>query len=275
MAVLLCILLLLCAPGLRAQSQVNAVHSDTDAKPMAADAVPSFDVASIRPNNSGGYRSGFVLVNIEGEHYYARKVSALDLIKFAYRLQAKQILGLPSWANEKTYDISAVMQPEGRPSFDQLRIMLQKLLADRFKLAAHPDQRTLPVYVLTVAKGGSRLKPSTSPNVHDLERPAAGGMEFALYGSPTSGYANYLQQALVDRPVLDHTSLPGKYDYDVTFLPDQTMFGGRFRPSPDTLANAAPNFFTAIQEQLGLKLTPANASANVLVVDHLEPPSEN
>jgi uncharacterized protein (TIGR03435 family) len=271
---LFCALLLACAPVLSAQNQVNAVHSDANARPMAADANPSFEVASIRPNDTPG-RIGFVLVNIQGEHYYARKVSPVDLIKFAYRLQAKQVVDLPSWATEKTYDISAVMQPEGHPSGDQLRVMLQKLLADRFKLTTHTDQRVMPVYTLTVVKGGSKLKPSESPNVHDLERPVAGGMEFILYGSPTSGYANYLQQALVDRPVVDHTGLAGKFDFDVTFMPDETMFGGRFRASPDSQANSAPNFFTAIQEQLGLKLTPEKASANVLVVDHIEPPTEN
>jgi uncharacterized protein (TIGR03435 family) len=241
---------------------------------MAADANPSFEVASIRPNDTPG-RAGFVLVNIQREHYYARKVSPLDLIKFAFRLQAKQVFDLPSWATEKTYDISAVMQPEGHPSGDQLRTMLQKLLADRFKLTTHSDQRVIPVYVLAVAKGGSKLKPSESPNAHDLERPATGGMQFILYGSSTSGYANYLQQALVDRPVIDHTGLTGKFDFDVTFMPDETMFGGRFRPSPESQANAAADFFTAIQEQLGLKLTPEKASATVLVVDHIEQPSEN
>jgi uncharacterized protein (TIGR03435 family) len=271
---LLCALVLASAPTLFAQNQVNAIHSDTTAQPMAADANPSFEVASIRPNDTPG-RIGFVLVNIQGEHYYARKVSPLDLIKFAYRLQAKQVIDLPSWATEKTYDISAVMQPEGHPSGDQLRTMLQKLLADRFKATTHTDQRVMPVYVLAVAKGGSKLKPSDSPNIHDLERPVAGGMEFVLYGSATSGYANYLQQALVDRPVVDQTGLTGKFDFDVTFMPDETMFGGRFRPSPEALANAAPNFFTAIQEQLGLKLTPEKVSATVLVVDHIEQPSEN
>jgi uncharacterized protein (TIGR03435 family) len=241
---------------------------------MAADAKPSFEVASIRPDDEGS-RSRFSIVNIEGEHYSARKVTVRDLMKFAYRLQAKQIDGLPSWADETTYDINALMQPEGRPSFDQLRVMLQKLLADRFKLTTHSDQRVMPVYVLAVAKGGSKLKPSDSPNVHDLERPVAGGMEFILYGSPTSGYANYLQQALVDRPVVDQTGLTGRFDFDVTFMPDETMFGGRFRPSADSQASAAPNFFTAIQEQLGLKLIPEKASATVLVVDHIEQPSEN
>lgn len=260
-------LFLACAPALFAQS-------NTTAQPMAADANPSFEVASIRPNDTPG-RVGFVLINVQGEHYYARKVTPLDLIKFAYRLHDSQVIGLPSWASEKTYDISAVMQPEGHPSGDQLRVMLKKFLADRFKLMNHEDQRVIPVYVLTVAKGGSKLKSSDSPNVHDLERPVAGGMDFILYGSAPSGYANYLQQALVDRPVIDRTGLTGKFDFDVTFMPDETMFGGRFRPSPDSQANAAPNFFTAIQEQLGLKLAPEKASANVLVVDHMEQPSEN
>jgi uncharacterized protein (TIGR03435 family) len=274
MKLLVSTLLVACAPAFCAAYQVNAVHSDSSRKPMAADADPSFEVASIHPNDTPG-RIGFVLVNIQGDHYYARKVTPLDLIKFAYRLQVRQVIGLPSWASEKTYDISAVMQPEGHPSGDQLRLMLQKFLADRFKLAAHIDQRIMPVYALTVAKSGSKLKPSDSPNVHDLERPATGGMEFILYGSPTSGYANYLQQALVDRPVIDQTGLTGKYDFDVTFMPDETMFGGRFRASPESLATAAPDFFTAIQEQLGLKLTPEKASATALVVDHIGQPSEN
>jgi uncharacterized protein (TIGR03435 family) len=261
---------LLTAPVLQAQT-VNAVQTNTNAAAMPSDADPSFDVATIKPPSSPGFR----LVNIQGEHYSAHNVTLQDLVKFAYSLQANQIVNLPKFGEENRYDITAVMQPEGHPNGDQLRIMLRKLLADRWKLTSHTEQHVLPVYILTAPHGADKLKPSEFTSVSDIEREAPGGMEFTLRGATGANYANYLQQALMNRPVVDHTGLTTRYDYDVTFLPDETMFGGRFHASSDTLANSAPNFFTALTESTGLKLTPDKISVDVLVVDHAESPSAN
>lgn len=268
-------LALLLPVGLYAQAPVTAIHADTNLAAMAADADPSFSVATIKPNPSESRYTGFSLVNIQGERYSARNVSLEDLVKFAYSLQGSQIAGLPEWAGQKRWDISAVMEPEGRPDGDQLRTMLRKLLAERFKLAAKTEQRVLPVYTLTVAKGGIKAPASDGKVSGDVEHPAVGGMEFAYRGATIKTYANYLQQSLMNRPVVDQTGLSGRYDFDLTFMPDDTMFGGRFRLPPDMMDKAAPNIFTALQQQLGLKLTPEKVLVDVLVVGHAEEPTEN
>jgi len=252
---------------------VNAVRTDTSATPMPADADPSFEVATIKPPSS----HGFFLLNIQGEHYAAHNVTLQDLIKFAYSVQAAQIDNLPKFASEDRYDIGALMSPEGRPTGDQLRTMMRKLLAERWKLAFHTEQRTMPVYALTAPHGAEKLKPSTALTAADTEREVPGGMEFAFRGVTTKTYANYLQQALLDRPVVDQTGLEdkGKFDFDIIFMPDDSMFGGRFRPSADTLDKAAPGFFTALADTTGLKLVPEKSPVDVLVIDHAEAPSAN
>jgi uncharacterized protein (TIGR03435 family) len=262
------VLAVLSATALRAQTA-----------PMAASADPFFEVATIRLHKSDGLnpRAGYSIVDIAGEHYSARNVSLEDLVKFAYRLPTRQVINLPSWADGNRYDISAVMQPEGRPNGDQLRIMLQKLLAERFKLTSHTEQRVLPAYALTVVKGGAKMPTSDGKISDDTEHAVPGGIEFLFRGVTVKIFANFLQQALVDRPVVDQTGLSAtaNYDFDLTFLPDESMFGGRYRASAENVANSAPNLFTALQEQLGLKLSPEKLSVDVLVIEHVEAPSAN
>lgn len=246
--------------------------------PMAADTDPSFEVATIRLHTASGRnpRAGFNIVDLEGRRYNAHNVSLEDLIKFSYILQNRQLIGLPARADEVRYDISALMEPEGTPNGDQLRTMVRKLLAERFKLATHTEKRQLSVYALTLAKGGAKLPVSDGTPSSDTEHPVSGGTQFVLHGVTVAAYVNFLQR-VVDRPVVDRTSLPAAtdYDFDLTFLPDDSMLGGRYRPSSENLANPEPNLFTAIQEQLGLKLTPEQIPADVLVIDHFEAPSEN
>lgn len=260
----------LTAVGLRAQIRPAVVGPMTKSTSMAADAEPSFEVATIKPNASGGF--GINL--IQGSHYAARNVSLDDLVKFAYQLHATQVIGLPDWAGQDRYDVAAVMQPEGRPSMNQVRTMLKKLLADRFKLAFHDETRVLPIFVMTIAKSGPKMRPSDGVISGDSEHEVPGGVQFVFKGVTAKAYADFLQQVVVDRPVVDHTGLTGKFDFDVTFLPDETMFGGRVQMPPDT-SNSAPSLFTALQDQLGLRLIPDKSVTNVLVIDHAEKPSEN
>ena len=263
-------LALLLPSALHAQASLT----NTNAAPMAADADPSFDVATIKPHPLDGPYTGFRLVNIQGERYSARNVSLVDLTKFAYSMQLNQLIGLPSWAGESRYDISAIMQPAGHPNGDQIRTMLRKLLADRFQLTFHREQRVLPVYTLTVVKSGLKATVSSDKGFTDFEHERPGGMEMGERDATSAMFANYLQQALMNRPVVDQTHLPGRYDFAVTFMPDDTMFGGRFH-FPDSGDSAAPSIYTALQQQMGLKLTPDKTSVDVLVIDHVQEPSAN
>jgi uncharacterized protein (TIGR03435 family) len=157
--------------------------------------------------------------------------------------------------------------------------MIRKLLGERFQLKFHHEKRELSAFVLTVGKDGAKLQP-TQPNgnLHGVGMQAAktGAMLFA-YNSPVPAFTNFLQSLVLDRPVVDQTGLTGRYDLTVTFTVDDSMFNGHppAFPKPADGVEPAPNLFEAIQEQLGLKLTPEKAQVDVLAVDHVEKPSAN
>ncbi len=238
-------------------------------KPMAADADPSFAVATIKLSNA----TGMTLNSQQGEHYMARNVTLLDVVKFAYQLSPQQVVGMPGWATQDRYEIAAVMQPEGKPSTDQVRTMLKKLMVERFKLAVHTEQRMMPTFVLTVDKGGPKMKAGDGIHSGDVVHETATGIELNVRGTTAAGYCGYLQQVVLNRPVVDQTGLSGKYDFDVTFMPDETMFGGRMRQPTEGTVTAA-SLYTALAE-IGLKLTPEKTATDVVVIDQAEKPTAN
>jgi uncharacterized protein (TIGR03435 family) len=252
-------------------------------KPMAADADPSFEVATIKPNNSGA--PSLQGLTLRGRNFATRNSSLGDLISFGYEVQAKQIVGAPDWINTDRYDIAAVPDQEGSPNPEQVRIMIRKLLADRFKLTFHHEKRELSAFVLTVGKDGSKLKPTqlqgTLPGMGFA--PAKGGMTMRVINGTMGDFTSVLQTLVLDRPVVDDTGLKGKFDFAFTFTPDDSEFNGhppKFPQQADgangnTEADAAPGFFDALQQQVGLKLDAKKTPVDVLVIDHVEKPSEN
>ena len=246
-------------------------------KPMPADADPAFEVATIKPNHSG--IMGLQALTFKGRTFITDNSSLADLLMWAYSVQRKQIIGAPDWIDNDRYDISATPDHEGSPSADQVRVMIRKLLADRFQLKFHHDQRELSAFVLTVARDGSKLKPSQpNGNLHGIGIQAAptGALMFAN-NAPIPAFTSFLQSLVFDRPVVDQTGLTGKYDITVTFTPDDSLFNGQpiGVPKPAEGVEPAPNLFTAIQQQLGLKLTAEKTQVDVLTIDHVEKPSAN
>jgi len=243
-------------------------------KMMAADANPSFDVATVKPSDPNNQGKGF---GVRGRNFSTRNTSLVDLIEFAYDVHAKQIVGAPDWVDKDKYDIAAVPDKDGTPSYEQWKGMLQKLLAERFKLTFHKEKRELSVYVLTVGKGGPKnitKSESTAPGFSIPIHPAPGGIMMSMINATMTNFAVFgLQSGVLDRPVLDQTGLTDKFDFNVTWTPDDSQFGGHMKVPPSD--NPAPNLFTAIQEQLGLKLEAVKAPADVMVIDHVEKPSEN
>jgi uncharacterized protein (TIGR03435 family) len=278
-----------------------------------SDAHPAFAVASIKRNTSNwseptqhpmgvGYRPGGRLT--------ATNASLRLLIQFAYAahdsphslpLLASQVVGGPAWINSPGYDIEA--KPEGSADQKHTWLMLQTLLADRFKLALHRETRELPVYALTAVKNGPKLPaakeagcvsfpPGTSP------RYVPGKVDCGYVSGPFSGYeagllhikgskvhmADLIRElaSVLDRPVLDKTGFSGEFDLDLSFTPDEALMGfpglggpgdpGGSRPPTDP---DLPNIFAALEEQLGLKLVPAKGPVEVLVIDHAERPAAN
>jgi uncharacterized protein (TIGR03435 family) len=246
-------------------------------KPMAADADPSFEVATIKPNPSGG--TSIQGLTLNGRNFAVRNGSLGDLIAFAYDLQMQQIVNGPGWMNSDRYDIAAVPDVEGMPNADQLRIMVRKLLADRYKLTFHHEKRQLSAYVLTVGKGAQNLTPDQSgislPGMRYLPGPE--GLSLMMGNATLTDFTSFLQMLVLDHPVLDQTGIKGRFDFKVTFTPDDSQFGGHAPKLPEqaSATESTPNLFDAIQQQLGLKLTAQKTAVDVVAIDHVEKPSPN
>ena len=300
------------APRVRAQSTA----SDWE---KAAGGKMSFDVASIKQNKYGDSPAGRTTTNVgfdAGDDYRptggllrASSWPVAVFISFAYKLTPSQANllqpRLPKWAATDRFDIEA--HAAGNPSKDQMRLMMQSLLADRFKLAIHFETRQLPVFAVVLVKPGKtgpQIQPYSDGPPCDLVAPPStpnsspnqpikdpgwflpcgnlGAMFIAgrvhigernMTMSQIAGALPVISMGTLDRPVVDQTGLTGNFDLRIEFTPPanrpQTP-GSTFQPD-----DAGPTFLEALKEQLGLKLESQTGPVNVLVLDHIEEPSEN
>jgi uncharacterized protein (TIGR03435 family) len=244
-------------------------------KPMAADANPVFEVAVIKPSNPDEQVKEF---RVNGRQFSTRNMTVKDIITYAYGLHPRQIIGGPAWLESEKYDLLAQPDGEGQPNEQQWKTMIQKLLADRFKLTFHRDKEELSVYAITIGKAGPKLtKSAGDPN--GLPTIAFKGLGvLPVVNATITDFASVMQIAVLDRPVVDQTGITGRYDFTLTWTPDETQFaalGVRLPPPVADNPAAPPNLFEAMQGQLGLKLEATKAAADVLVIDHVEEPSPN
>jgi len=250
---------------------------------------PAFDVVSIRENKSANVRPDF---GVTANGYHGRSIPPFLLMITAFvpasgnagLYNPDQIEAMPDWMRNSHYDIEAKVADEDAAAWKQpevQRAMLQQMLADRFKLATHRELQEKPVFDLVVVKGGPKFKASATTDVDEIRKsyPTAtvlpGGM-MQVHG-PNPHQTTILNATMADlgtlfgkglgRPIVDKTGLTGRYDIsldlDLSPGPDGT------RPDPVGVV------LTASQEQLGLKLEPAKEKVEVLVIDHVEQPSEN
>jgi uncharacterized protein (TIGR03435 family) len=242
---------------------------------MAAFGQPAFEVASIKPQPWTGQR-GSVGVFVRGDTLDGEHVGLNDLVAFAYNLRGFQLTGGPAWgirgelASSVLYQVTAKATGDPPPPIDQFRRMLQTLLADRFHLQVHHVSRDFPTYNLVVAKGGPRLKESSNDAQLSTRVSSRGKsgirIETArmtmpeLVDNQLSGYSG--------RPVFDKTGIAGSYGFVLEFVVDNLTVG------PDD-ASAGPSLFTALQDQLGLRLETSTAAFDTVVIDHAEKPSDN
>jgi uncharacterized protein (TIGR03435 family) len=246
-------------------------------KPMAADADPSFDVAVIKPAKPEmqGKGKGFAMPG--PRQFLTINTNVRDLIWYAYGLHARQIAGGPPWMETDSFDITAKSAGEGQPSQNQFKVMLQKLLADRFQLAFHKEQRELSVYAIVLGKNGPKLTKSAGDPSAPPSLAFTGLGTLPARNASMAEFAGVMQGAVMDKPVVDQTGLAGKYDFLLKWTPDDSQFaamGIKVPPPPDDPA-APPDLNTALQDQLGLKMIATKASVEVMVVDKLSKPSEN
>ena len=243
-------------------------------KAMAADANPVFEVATIKPSRPDTPGIG---IRVNGRQFSTLNTTLSDLIKFAYGIHAKQIVGGPLWLESEKYDLLATPEGEGQPNDKQLRTMLQKLIADRFQLTFHRDKKELSVYAIVVEKTGPKLTKNES-NPNGLPGLGLRGLgNLVVRNANMADFAGLLQSVILDRPVLDQTGLAGRFDFTLLWTPDEFQFSGlgaRGAP-PQADGAAAPDLFTAFREQLGLKLDSTKAPTEVLVIDRVEKPSPN
>lgn len=211
----------------------------------------------------GGFRIG---------RFSAQGFTLKDLIAYAYDVDSRQIIGGPNWSQSERYDIVGKQGKAGPLSPDLGKLMLRTLLSDRFQLKIHRDIREMPVYVMTVAAGGLKMKPRT-----EGDGGAPGGMPIEGARIPgrntTIQFLAYGLQQLLDRPVLDSTGVPGSFDFDLSWRPDPTQFRGRGDQVPSNPDD--PDLFTALKQQLGLRLEPQKAPAPIIIVDSAEKPTDN
>ncbi len=241
---------------------------------------PAFEVASIRPNVSGAPSAHYRLL----PGFNAENATLKNLLAMAYDVADFRISGGPGWINSDRYDIEAKTQ--GNPSLDQKMSMLQTLLQDRFNLALHRETKELPIYALTVPKGGPKLQPLREGSciMPDPKNPtlapgktltdycglvvSMGRGQLELASASMADLARSLSR-LTGRTVVDKTGITGVFPVHLTFVPDDIAADG------PPVNGSGPSIFTAVQEQLGLKLESTKGPVDVLVIDHVEKHSEN
>ena len=236
--------------------------------------VPSFEVADVKANKSGDVR---MAVDFQpGGRFSARNVPLRILIALAYHVRPDAVTGGPGWLGSERFDIVAKASQTTPP--EELRRMLQTLLAERFKLALHSDQKLLPAYSLQLGKAGAKLQPAEAGLLTEQRcrpgEPVAGRKSVVCEHMTMALLADNLQEIAsrdIDAPVVNQTGLEGAYTFKLAWTPGiQTV-----TPDPPDSA-AGPTLFEALESQLGLKLENKKLPLPVLVIDRVErTPTEN
>lgn len=269
---------LLTAPAVRAQQSAAG---------QANGPRESFEVASIKPSDPGG-RNTFVNIT-PGGGFRATNVNTKFLIRVAYHVENFQLSGGPAWMSSDMYDIEArssggpeadirKMNEAQRDEFEKrIQLKLQSLLADRFRLQIHRETKDMPIYEMVVGKGGPKLTPAAADNGKGPRgmrmRPGA----FEGMGATLPMLAQTLSDA-TSRKVIDKTGIAGNYDFKLDWTPAPGQMVPPPGPENETLPApdpSGPSIFTAIEEQLGLKLQATKGPVEVIVVDRVEKPSAN
>lgn len=249
-------------------------------QPAPSTTLPAYDVVTIRPNNS---LSGSTRMSTNPGILTFTNVTLKQMLAYAYGIREGLISGLPNWAESAHFDVSAkVVDPDMAAlkamTSPQRSAMLQPILADRFSAIVHTETRQLPVFDLVLTKGGPKFKEYIPPVGEDPKKgPGLGAGSINIHNSdmnatgiPMTSLAETLARQ-VDETVIDKTGLPGKYNLELKFTPDNARMNGQ----PLEPTDEAPSLFTALQEQLGLKLVPAKGPVPTLVVDQIKQPTEN
>jgi uncharacterized protein (TIGR03435 family) len=257
-------------------------------------ASPTFEVASVKPNKSGTDEMVGGLAE-PGGRFTVINTQLREIIRVAYRLQRYQVVGGPSWIDSDRFDITA--KANASSTGPEMALMLRPLLAERFKLAVHNETRQLPLFALVVAGSAGKLGPHLRPSDADCiaevtarlrggaipppptdppHQPcgsAGGPLGYTTARGLTMGQIAFGLSRNVGRAVMDRTGLAGYFDYELTWTPDQIPQRPPGAPDLPPIDPNGASLFTALQEQLGLKLESTTGPVDVLVIDHVEQPT--
>jgi uncharacterized protein (TIGR03435 family) len=241
---------------------------------------PEFDVATVKKST---YQNGSRIMNtLDG--FSCDNIPLKSLITGAYPINGDLIFGGPAWADTMGFDVNAKILGVDKETLKKMpwkerQAMMRALLADRFKLKVHIETKVLPIYELVVMNGGMKLKalPPVDKDAEEAKTPD----QKRRVGATQTGFGTYKGQGvtigslavnlqfIVHRTVTDKTGLTGIYDIDLKWTPEDED------EAKDSGTDAGPSIFTALQEQLGLKLQPSKGPVDTLVIDHAELPTEN
>jgi uncharacterized protein (TIGR03435 family) len=247
--------------------------------PAIRPAPGAFEVATIKPT-APDWQGGAYFTMQGGHRFVVQNYTLKSLVGAAWNLPTRLISGGPTWVDSERFDIVAETAGSVRPNVDEQMSMLQKLLIDRFQLRFHRQEKEMPIYTLTVANNGPKMKKSEGEPFDG--RPA---LVFRLFperrallpvrDATMAEFAAVLQHGPVDRPVVDKTTLTGRYDFDLDWAPNEDEFGGMMSTRPPLADDSAkPDLFAAIQ-QLGLRLLSTRGPVETFVIDNSERPSDN
>jgi uncharacterized protein (TIGR03435 family) len=244
------------APILRAQ------------EPPAAE-IPKVEVATVKPSKTD--QRGFSIIPQPGGRLRAINTSLKQLVLAAYHLHEAQLAGGPDWLDRDHFDIDAKAEGQANLSEAQLYAMLGGLITERFQLKTHRETKLLPYYSLLRAKTGPKLKPSD-----EADGPGIRNRRIITAKGGTMPELADLLGWVMGRPVIDSTGIAGIYEYRLEWTPDESQIQGELAATAPEFADPhAQSIFTAIQEQLGLKLEAGKGPVQILVIDHAEKPSQN
>jgi uncharacterized protein (TIGR03435 family) len=251
---------------------------------LSQEAKPTFEAATIKPNTSGDFGQYFRMIGVSPS---MSNQTLKNMIFWAYHVHDFQITGGPGWMSTDHWDLQAKTTEGG--AYEKMQLMVQALLQDRFKLALHREIKELPIYNLAVAKGGLKIQPIKEGSCipPDPKNPGVAPGKNVMDYCGTSGFGRCMIEGAsatmtelaeslsnaVSRTVVDKTGVDGRFRYQVNYAPE---FANPFQPGgPPPACGDAPSIFTALPEQLGLRLDSAKGPVEVLVIDHAEKPSEN
>jgi uncharacterized protein (TIGR03435 family) len=242
---------------------------------MAKDAHPKFDVLTVKASRPDEGRGG---PRFNGHETMWTAFTVEAIIGLGYGLYPSQLANEPDWFRTDRWDVVGIPDTEGRPNPSQFDELSHDLLATRFGMKFHMEQRELSAYVITVAKGGPKLLPTASgPNDSGQIRADYG--DATIHNMTVANFAKWFQTDVLDRPVIDRTGLTGFYDFSLKWTPDETQFprmrqNGAQVSLPDDMP-AEPALREAAEQQLGLKIESMKTMVPVMVIDHAEKPGAN